>query len=294
VTGSLPPLTLVVGGARSGKSAFAERLITAPPAPAATSPRPKPGTTRCATASPATAKIAARPGPRSRPRWTLPPPCPRSPRRGGPCRLRHALADEPSARRSRPCSRNLRPACRAGRLSRPGRHGKQRDRMGYCSGKCACPPFSRRTGPPEPAPRHPGRAGRHRDRRPAPGAEGQPSLTPRGWAILPTLAPCANLLTECPMTRFWLVRHGPTHAKAMIGWTDLAADLSDQSALRRGCRPTCLRARPWSRPTSPAPLPPPTPSAHAPACATTPPFAKSTSANGKSVLCRGRGRRPRR
>ena len=28
------------------------------------------------------------------------------------------------------------------------------------------------------------------------------------------------------MTRFWLVRHGPTHAKTMVGWTDLPADLS--------------------------------------------------------------------
>lgn len=35
------------------------------------------------------------------------------------------------------------------------------------------------------------------------------------------------------MTRFWWVRHGPTHAKAMVGWTDLAADLSDLAALSR-------------------------------------------------------------
>ncbi len=35
------------------------------------------------------------------------------------------------------------------------------------------------------------------------------------------------------MTRFWLVRHGPTHAKSMIGWTDLPADLSDADALAR-------------------------------------------------------------
>lgn len=30
-----------------------------------------------------------------------------------------------------------------------------------------------------------------------------------------------------------MVRHGPTHAKAMIGWTDIAADLSDAAKLDR-------------------------------------------------------------
>jgi alpha-ribazole phosphatase len=35
------------------------------------------------------------------------------------------------------------------------------------------------------------------------------------------------------MSRVWLVRHGPTHAKAMVGWTDLPADLSDHAALAR-------------------------------------------------------------
>lgn len=33
--------------------------------------------------------------------------------------------------------------------------------------------------------------------------------------------------------RLWLIRHGPTHAKTMVGWTDLAADLSDTAALGR-------------------------------------------------------------
>jgi broad specificity phosphatase PhoE len=35
------------------------------------------------------------------------------------------------------------------------------------------------------------------------------------------------------MTRLWLVRHGPTHAKAMVGWTDLPADLSDTAQIAR-------------------------------------------------------------
>ena len=35
------------------------------------------------------------------------------------------------------------------------------------------------------------------------------------------------------MSRFFWVRHGPTHAKAMVGWTDLPADLSDTALLSR-------------------------------------------------------------
>lgn len=31
----------------------------------------------------------------------------------------------------------------------------------------------------------------------------------------------------------WWVRHGPTHAKGMVGWTDLEADLSDRPAVDR-------------------------------------------------------------
>ena len=35
------------------------------------------------------------------------------------------------------------------------------------------------------------------------------------------------------MTRFWWVRHGPTHQKCFVGWSDVAADLSDTAAIAR-------------------------------------------------------------
>ena len=35
------------------------------------------------------------------------------------------------------------------------------------------------------------------------------------------------------MTRFHFLRHGPTHAKTMVGWSDLPADLSDHAAIAR-------------------------------------------------------------
>ncbi|MEO1641020.1 MAG: histidine phosphatase family protein [Pseudomonadota bacterium] len=35
------------------------------------------------------------------------------------------------------------------------------------------------------------------------------------------------------MTRLWMVRHGPTHAKTMVGWSDIPADLSDTAAISR-------------------------------------------------------------
>ena len=35
------------------------------------------------------------------------------------------------------------------------------------------------------------------------------------------------------MTTIFLIRHGPTHAKGMVGWSDLAADLSDIDGLAR-------------------------------------------------------------
>lgn len=35
------------------------------------------------------------------------------------------------------------------------------------------------------------------------------------------------------MTQFYWVRHGPTHAKSLVGWSDLPADLSDTAQLSR-------------------------------------------------------------
>ncbi len=35
------------------------------------------------------------------------------------------------------------------------------------------------------------------------------------------------------MSTLWWIRHGPTHARGMVGWTDLPADLGDLAALER-------------------------------------------------------------
>lgn len=35
------------------------------------------------------------------------------------------------------------------------------------------------------------------------------------------------------MTKIWWVRHGPTHMKSMVGWSDIAADLSDHALIAR-------------------------------------------------------------
>lgn len=34
-------------------------------------------------------------------------------------------------------------------------------------------------------------------------------------------------------SKLWLIRHGPTHAKSFVGWTDVPADLSDTAAIAR-------------------------------------------------------------
>ena len=41
------------------------------------------------------------------------------------------------------------------------------------------------------------------------------------------------MVTQGGVTRFWWVRHGPTHARAFAGWRDIPADLSDHAALAR-------------------------------------------------------------
>ncbi len=35
------------------------------------------------------------------------------------------------------------------------------------------------------------------------------------------------------MTSWWWLRHGPTHANVLVGWSDVPADLSDSDALNR-------------------------------------------------------------
>ena len=40
-------------------------------------------------------------------------------------------------------------------------------------------------------------------------------------------------MAETSETRFWWVRHAPTHQKVVTGWRDVAADLSDSAHLER-------------------------------------------------------------
>ena len=35
------------------------------------------------------------------------------------------------------------------------------------------------------------------------------------------------------MTDWWWIRHGPTHAKSMVGWSDIKADLSDHETIKK-------------------------------------------------------------
>ena len=35
------------------------------------------------------------------------------------------------------------------------------------------------------------------------------------------------------MTDWWWIRHGPTHAKSMVGWSDIKADLSDRETIKK-------------------------------------------------------------
>ena len=35
------------------------------------------------------------------------------------------------------------------------------------------------------------------------------------------------------MTDWWWIRHGPTHSKSMVGWSDIKADLSDHETIKK-------------------------------------------------------------
>ena len=136
-------------------------------------------------------------------------------RRGGAGRLRDPVADQSSAWPAvtlPPKSDCLLAALAA--LRRAGGRGVERGRLGHRARKRAGPRVPRRAGAAEPAPC----GGR-------PGSGGRACI-----AGLPLVLKGA---LPVRMTRLWLVRHGPTHAKAMVGWTDLPADLSDTAALAR-------------------------------------------------------------
>ena len=167
----LPAVTLILGGARSGKSAHAEALVAGSGLAAGLS-RHRPGARRRDGASGSAQHRAAarrRAGGRSRSRWScreaLAAHAGAGPRRAG--RLPDPVAHQPAAGAARrPAACRRRPAGGAGGAAGAGGAGLQRGRPGHRAAGRAQPRLRRPCRPAAPAARRDGRLGPLR-RRPA-------------------------------------------------------------------------------------------------------------------------------